>query len=225
MPAGFNLTPPGPLSITSLVINLLIGAVIGVVLAWHFRRFGHTMSNRSALAQVFPLIILTTILVISVVKASLALSLGLVGALSIVRFRTPIKEPEELAYLFMAIGVGLSLGADHRIATVAASVVILGLLAGRHWAMRPKRDHNLYLNVEVQGGTANGTLDKLTDLLNQNTRVADARRLDVKDGLLQATFFIDCEDDQQLFTVMNKLKESLPEASITFVDQGHSLAG
>ena len=138
MPPGFGLTPPAPLSITSLVINLLIGALISVVLAWHFQRYGRTMSNRRALAQVFPLIVLTTILVISVVKASLALSLGLVGALSIVRFRTPIKEPEELAYLFMAIGVGLGLGADHRVATVAAAVVILGLLAGRNLAIRPK---------------------------------------------------------------------------------------
>ena len=49
---------------------------------------------------------ITTFLVISVVKSSLALSLGLVGALSVIRFRTPIKEPEELSYLFLAIGIG-----------------------------------------------------------------------------------------------------------------------
>ena len=55
---------------------------------------------------------MTTLLVIAVVKSSLALSLGLVGALSIVRFRTPIKEPEELAYIFLAIALGLCLGAD-----------------------------------------------------------------------------------------------------------------
>ncbi len=41
----------------------------------------------------------------------LMLGLGLVGALSIIRFRTPIKEPEELAYLFLAIAVGIGLGA------------------------------------------------------------------------------------------------------------------
>ena len=47
-------------------------------------------------------------------KIFLALSLGLVGALSIVRFRTPIKEPEELAYIFLAIAIGLALGADQK---------------------------------------------------------------------------------------------------------------
>lgn len=50
-------------------------------------------------------------LVIFVVKSSLALSLGLVGALSIVRFRTPIKGPEELVYLFLSIAIGLGFGA------------------------------------------------------------------------------------------------------------------
>ncbi len=226
MPTGlFDLTAPAELSISSLVINLLIGAVIGVALSWHFQRFGRTMSNRAALGQVFPIIVLTMVLVISIVKSSLALSLGLVGALSIVRFRTPIKEPEELAYLFMAIGVGLGLGADQRIPTVVASGVILGLLAARHWAFRPKREHNLFLNIEVPGGASNGTLEKVTELLKENTRMADARRLDIQDGLLQATFLIDCKDDQQLLTVMNRLKSSMPEASITFVDQGNSLGG
>ena len=52
------------------------------------------------------------ILIISIVKSSLALSLGLVGALSIVRFRAAIKEPEELVYLFFVISIGLSNGAN-----------------------------------------------------------------------------------------------------------------
>ena len=50
--------------------------------------------------------------VITIVKSSLALSLGLVGALSIVRFRTPIKETEELIMLFINLAIGLGLGAS-----------------------------------------------------------------------------------------------------------------
>ena len=55
---------------------------------------------------------------ITIVKSSLALSLGLVGALSIVRFRTAIKEPEELSYAFLSIAIGLGLGADQRLTTL-----------------------------------------------------------------------------------------------------------
>ena len=57
------------------------------------------------------LITMTTMLIISIVKSSLALSLGLVGALSVIRFRAAIKEPEELTYLFLTIAIGLGFGA------------------------------------------------------------------------------------------------------------------
>ena len=67
-----------------------------------------------------------TVVVISIVKSSLALSLGLVGALSIVRFRSAIKEPEELAYLFLSIGIGLGLGAGQRVVTAGVHKLVPG---------------------------------------------------------------------------------------------------
>ena len=76
----------------------------------------------------------------------------------------------------------------------------------------------------MPGGSTNGTFAEVTDLVRQNTRTADARRLDINNGLLQATFLVDCKDDQQLFAVIDKLKTKIPEASITFVDQRNSLA-
>ena len=109
-----------PLSIPILILNLAIGIVLSLILRWHFQRFGSTLSNRSEFNLVFPFVLLTTVPIITVVKSSLALSLGLVGALSIVRFRTPIKEPEELAYLFIAIAMGLGLGANQTLPTICS---------------------------------------------------------------------------------------------------------
>ena len=221
MPFDFNLTSPEPLSITSFGLNLLIGTVIGFLLSWHYRHFGRSMSNRGAFAQVFPLLILTTILLITIIKSSLALSLGLVGALSIVRFRTPIKEPEELAYLFLAIAVGVGLGADYRIVTAIGSAAILLVLTGRSWTNRKKRGQNLFLNLELPGGSKNGTLEKVKDLLGDQVQKADVRRLDISNGSLHATFSIYCRDDRQLTTAMNQLKDEFPEASITFIDNNN----
>ena len=63
---------------------------------------------------------------ILVVKSSLALSLGLVGALSIVWFRTPVKEPEELVYLFFAIAIGLGYAAGQvLVTTVIVSLIMV----------------------------------------------------------------------------------------------------
>src|SRR5438034_11247986 len=97
-----------------LALNLVLVLVAGHVLAWHVVRYGQVLANKRKLARVMVFISATTLLIITVVRSSLALSLGMVGALSIIRFRTPVKEPEELAYLFLAIATGLGFGADRR---------------------------------------------------------------------------------------------------------------
>ena len=113
------------LPVFNLVIQVIIGLILSLILQFQYNKYGTNLSNRSRLSKLFPVLTLTIILIISVVKSSIALSLGLVGALSIVRFRTPIKEPEELIYLFLCISIGIGLGANQTIATVVIILLIL----------------------------------------------------------------------------------------------------
>ena len=136
-----------PLALADLLINLGIAGTLAFGLGLHYRTFGSTLASRESFGKVFPFIALTTALLISIVKSSLALSLGLVGALSIVRFRTPVKEPEELAYIFLAITIGLGLGADFRIATTAATALILCLVTLVQLRSRRVATRNLYINL------------------------------------------------------------------------------
>jgi len=85
------------------IFDLILAALLSYIISVVYIKFGSSLSNRSILAKNFMLLAITTTLVIAIVKSSLALSLGLVGALSIVRFRAAIKEPEELMYLFLTI--------------------------------------------------------------------------------------------------------------------------
>jgi len=80
------------------------------------------------IGSIIPVLSAVVFLVIIVVKSSLALSLGLVGALSIVRFRTPIKEPEELVYLFLAIAIGLGYAAGQVLITTILILLILFII-------------------------------------------------------------------------------------------------
>lgn len=114
------------------VIPTLIAFAICLVMAFILRKFyqerSYSLSGKSHIASIIPILSAVVFLVIVVVKSSLALSLGLVGALSIVRFRTPIKEPEELVYLFLAIALGLGYGAGHILITSLLVTVILGVI-------------------------------------------------------------------------------------------------
>ena len=133
---------------------------------------------RRDLGLVLPVICLTTLLVISVVKSSLALSLGLVGALSIVRFRTPIKEPEELAYIFLAIAIGLALGADQReVAAIALPIILIVITLIDRW--RPSLTNtsgNLTLNLEVDKNDT--TSDSILKMIESIDADANIRRID-----------------------------------------------
>ena len=111
--------------LTAALLRVAVTILLAQVLAMHFVRFAGVLSNKRKFARSFVLIAVTTQLVIGVVATSIALSLGLVGALSIVRFRTPVKEPEELCYLFLAIAVGIGVGAGRIVLTVSVVAVLL----------------------------------------------------------------------------------------------------
>ena len=210
-----------PLSLTALVINLGIGVFLSLLLRWHFKYFGSTLSNRDEFSQVCPFILLTTILIITVVKSSLALSLGLVGALSIVRFRTPIKEPEELAYLFIAIAMGLGLGADQRIPTLVAGPLILVIMAVFKWSRKESKKKNLYLSLDWREnpGKTENFLTQFNRVIEKHVLISDLRRMDVREGGLEATYFIDVENPDNLSKLVEDLQKTFSGIGVTFIDQ------
>jgi len=200
---------------------MLLAFVLSAIVAWYYARFGEALSNRMKLAKLLPILTLITVLVISVIKSSLALSLGLVGALSIVRFRTAVKDPEELLYLFFAIAIGLGMGADQRAVTlVAVFFTVLLLVASRLVSPRLTR-RNLYLNLQVPEGQegTNTTFKKINQVLVEHARFVDMRRLDCHNHTLQLTYFLDCKDQDVLVGLMDDLRRNVPDCSFSFIDQ------
>ncbi len=212
-----------PVSLDTLLVNLLLCLALGLFLAWFYTRYGRTFTNRSKLASTLPVLALTVLLVISVVKSSLALSLGLVGALSVVRFRTAIKEPEELIYLFIAIALGIGLGADQRAVTVAAFVVIIAYLFANTTLSPRRQKSNLFLNITTPDTKA--SFNEINEVLLAHTSTANLRRLDHLNGSLHATYLIDCSDDSSLSHLMDDLKSNVPGSEFSFVEQDNTIGG
>ena len=211
-----------PLSLNSLLINLVIGLLVSILIKTHYRKFGSTITNREEFSNIFPFILLTTILIITVVKSSLALSLGLVGALSIVRFRTPIKEPEELAYLFICIAAGLGFGANQTVLTLISILFILISVSVIRFKSRNKVEKNMYLTIELsetQNIEKNEISKKINSILSEELKNFDLRQLDVKDNFFQATYIIAIDDVTMLENSIAKLNKSFPKISINYIDQ------
>ena len=208
-----------PIDIPQLLIHLAVGVALSLITCWHFRRFSSTLANRQQFTLVIPFVMLTTILIIAVVKSSIALSLGLVGALSIVRFRTPIKEPEELAYLFIGLAMGVGLGAGQVMPTATAGLVILGVMAGVKSFRSSGDSKNLYLSIDLNGDDAERSLADLNDIVSQHADDCDLRRFDSRNGGIEATYFVDVANTDALTRLSDALRTRWPAIGITFLDQ------
>ena len=114
-------------SLTDMLIALALSFAIGLFICEVYRKtYRGVMYSRSFGITLLALTILTT-LAIMTVTSNVVLSLGMVGALSIVRFRTAIKEPLDIAFLFWSIVVGIMLGAG-MIPLAVFSSLILGVI-------------------------------------------------------------------------------------------------
>ena len=123
-------------------IAILVSLILAYIVKLTYIKVGRALNDKEYFSDTFiPLAIITT-LVITVIKFSLALSLGLVGALSIVRFRAAIKEPEELVYLFFIISIGLSNGANQFLLSIIATFIIILFLLIRNFFQNKNNKEN-----------------------------------------------------------------------------------
>lgn len=215
-----NFLSEDVVSSQSLILNLLVAFLLSLVVMLHYKKFSTTLSNKESILSVIPFLILTITLIISIVKSSLALSLGLVGALSIVRFRTPIKEPEELAYLFISIAIGLGLGANQTLNTIIASLIILLMMSFIKKRMNLSiLSKDYYLSIDIDNNNLEGELSNITKIVSENCKKADMRRYQISDDFCSIIYFIDIEDLKQLNNIIQQLKEKYKGINISFVDQ------
>lgn len=220
--------PYASVQLMALLLNLIFGFIMACIIGMHFRKYASAFCNRQDFSRLFPMLMLSVILIITVVKASLALALGLVGALSIVRFRTPIKEPEELLYLFLNIGVAVALGAGQTLAAILACLVTLLLITWVKKRDDKYRDENglfLSLNHQDDNGFDDGNLvSSLKQLLSEYSERLELRRIDIADKRFDATFFISVKNEQQIDQCMSELNKTYRGINISLLEQ-HNIAG
>ena len=124
-----------PRILTALVAALLLGALIYLV----YRKFyAGVVFSRTFAVTLVGMTVLTCMVTLAI-STNVVISLGMVGALSIVRFRTAIKDPMDLLYLFWSITTGITAGAGmYVLALLAAAIMILMIVLFYHKQQRGK---------------------------------------------------------------------------------------
>lgn len=212
-----NLSGFSPKAIPGFLFSFIICAVLAFILGKFYIRYGNSLSNRKSFARNFIVLAITTMFIISVVKSSLALSLGLVGALSIVRFRSAIKEPEELTYLFLTIAIGLGCGAGLTVLTVVAFLGFMAVIWFINRYQKNIESQSLYLTVS---GTKPSEVDlkRIVEVLKKYCSAIKLKRSDESGASLEASFFVEFDDFEKLELAKSDLKAIHSSVVISFMD-------
>jgi len=179
-------------------------------------RRSFSLTGKMHIGSIIPVLSAVVFLVIIVVKSSLALSLGLVGALSIVRFRTPIKEPEELVYLFLAIAIGLGYAAGQTLVTTIITLLILLIIYV--WLSNRKIAKTSEYNLVVKWKKKDIMFENILEEITPVSQSLKLIRLDKSPSGNTSVMLVVPNEAYPVEVIMNKLYELDASMNITFFE-------
>jgi len=198
-----------------VLFSFVVCISLAFVVRYFYIRHSSSIAGKLNIGNILPILSGIVFLIILVVKSSIALSLGLVGALSIVRFRTPIKEPEELVYLFLAIAVGLGCAANYLFITSAITFAILGFaffFLSRNQVIFGANEFNLSISWESK----NINFNQLIERFESDTTTISLVRYSVNPKANAAVFIVESPSIDGITSITKELQTLDKSISVTF---------
>ena len=166
--AGFVRDPNVSIDTTAFVFALIISLIVSTALAYIYRFFYEDRATGSQVHRSFVLLGPSVTALFIAIQFSLPLSLGLLGALSIVRFRTPIKEPEEVGFIMLLVACSVVIATFQLLLLAALLVTVTVGLALKHYfpAMvgSTRKDGTILLTLK---DPTNDTISTVSGIVNQ----------------------------------------------------------
>ena len=187
-------------SVLDMVLALALAFCLGMFIYLIYKKTYSGVMYSSSFGVTLVALTMITTLVILAVTSNVVLSLGMVGALSIVRFRTAIKEPLDIAFLFWAIAVGIVLAAGMIPLAVFGSVIIgiiLLVFANRKDSSNP--------DIVVLNCDGHDSESQALDYLQANTKKCTVKSKTARQGNVELSMEIRLKDDNTDF--VNTLSE------------------
>ena len=200
----------------SIGLNFILCVLMSFIARSFYIRYSTSLTGKHHIGTVIPILATIVFSVILVVKSSLALSLGLVGALSIVRFRTPIKEPEELVYLFLSISIGLGYAAGYSFMTTIITLSILAMIY--FWLSNKNIGQKDEYTLVVSWESKDLTFEKI---ISEAMEISSSLKLiRLNQGPINniASFNLVPDDDFGIDQITNKMTSLDPEIEINFFE-------
>lgn len=208
----------GEVQLWRSVLFLLLAAALGLYVRFLYDRVARTAADSDSVSRIFPLLTVVTTCIIAVIKSSLAVSLGLVGALSIVRFRAAIKEPEELVFLFLCICIGLCVGAEVPSLAVGAALVASLLVVAARFTGRGSPRHNVLLTIAGDSQYFASSEEGVHPILQGLSRRHYIQRYDVEEDEAEVRVLLGQVRPDEASAIVRELSDRLPGCRLSYVN-------
>lgn len=175
------------------LLTLAVAIALGLVIFFVYKKtFSGVMYSGSFNFSLLLMTVITSVIILTI-SSNVVLSLGMVGALSIIRFRTVIKDPVDIMYLFWAISIGIIVGAQQYLFALLCVAVIGGLCFVMN--MLKKKEHMYLVVVRYEMG-ASGTVEKAIKSVSGRVRNKSVSRNRVEtiievDGRVAESSFVE----------------------------------
>lgn len=178
-------------SYIDIFLGLICSFAIGMFIYWIYKRYFRGVVYSYNYNVSFVLMTMITTLIIMTISTNIILSLGMVGALSIVRFRTAVKDPLDIVYMFWAIAAGITTGAKIYPLAIIGSIIIGITLA---WLSKKKTKQEAYLLIVRH-------TEEATDELRTQLRKLESKlkSKSIRNNYTEMTVEINLRDDNTAF--------------------------
>lgn len=189
------------LTTAQIIVVLLFSGVLGIYIFFCYRVLTRkTFYSQNFNISLVAMAVITSAIILSI-QSSVVISLGMVGALSIVRFRTAIKDPMDLVFLFWAISVGIICGAGLVEIAVALSILVTVLVVALNKIPVVKAPKILVINatdsIEVD--------DSIQNAIRSNTKLYEEKTRRVNDGNINLIYELRTNDGKSLVNALNSI--------------------
>lgn len=201
----------GTISVGDMALSLLTAFFIGIFIIYIYRKTYNGVVYSKSFALCIVLLSMVTALIIRTISSNLALSLGMVGALSIVRFRTAVKEPLDTAFMFWAIAAGIMTGAGMYLPSIFGSLLV-GLLYMGCYAFGFRLSRRYLLIIKYSMDAESAVLAKVESIKNKKLRSQTAYGKDV-----EVTYELEVKDVQKESVIITAIQQIQGVKSCSFV--------
>ncbi len=181
--------------IFNIVFSLFVATVVGVIISQVYklthRGVNYELTFMTSLVMLAPIVALVMLFI----RGNLVISLGLVGSLSIIRFRTPIKDTRDMVYLFWVIAVGLGAGTFNWVMVALASIIILIVIFTLYLIKYGRSQNHDY--ILVVSGTSDYDQAPIKTIINQYTTDAIMRSQTINEELWEIVYELHLSDTKE----------------------------